>query len=258
MGAADLFASAAPAFAWCPNWSGETAIVIASGPSASVQPIHLARGRARVVAVNNSWRLAPWADCLYACDYKWWRMHRAHAARFKGLKISQDRVACEVYRELRRVHAKRGVEEIQLEQFGHVAWAGNSGFQALNLVAQWGPSRILLVGFDMTLAHGVHWHGKHAEGMTNPSEGSITRWRRRLEAAAKPLAAFGVEVLNCSEISALENYRKVALADALGHHPAECSSRTRPGPCASDGLGDASAWLASGDNRAADRTVEAG
>jgi hypothetical protein len=51
--------------------------------------VDLAKGRAKVIAINNSWRLAPWADALYGCDYTWWHANRG-VPEFAGLKISQD------------------------------------------------------------------------------------------------------------------------------------------------------------------------
>jgi len=38
-----------------------------------------------VLAINDAYRLAPWADWLYACDDRWWRFHHeAVAAGFQG------------------------------------------------------------------------------------------------------------------------------------------------------------------------------
>ena len=53
-------------------------------PAASLPPAPASRqtkrqyvqGKARVIAVNDAWRLAPWADILYACDGRWWRHHK--------------------------------------------------------------------------------------------------------------------------------------------------------------------------------------
>lgn len=98
---------------------------------------------------------------------------------------------------------------------GHIGYGGNSGFQALNLALQFGARRIVLVGFDMQLADGVHWHGRHASNLNNPSAASLARWATILDRQAPAIAAMGALVLNASADSALTAYRKVPLEDAL-------------------------------------------
>lgn len=93
---------------------------------------------------------------------------------------------------------------------------GNSGFQALNLAVQFGAKRIILVGFDMRLDHGVHWHGPHGKGLNNPRDPLFASWRDALNGAAPTLAALGVEVLNASAISALTAYPIMDLREAVG------------------------------------------
>lgn len=91
---------------------------------------------------------------------------------------------------------------------GSVGWGGNGGFHALNLVAQMGPARIVLVGYDMRVDLGLHWHGPHPRGMNNPAARNVARWRRCVDDAAGPIARLGVEVINCSPVSALQAYPK--------------------------------------------------
>lgn len=93
---------------------------------------------------------------------------------------------------------------------------GNSGFQAVNLVAQHGPRGILLVGFDMIqVGHLVHWHGRHGGGRPNPDSVRFARWRRGLDDAAPTLASMGIEVMNASADSALTRYAKVTIDEAM-------------------------------------------
>ncbi len=208
-----------------PDWRGQVVVVVASGPSAKDVPLSLGKGRAKFIAINNSVLLAPWADCLYACDWKWWRKHRWLWEGAKcPLLVSQDRIAVEVFPRIKRVNAKRACEALQFAAMGEICWAGNSGLQAVNLAAQWGASRIVLVGFDMRLDHGAHWHGKHRTGMSNPSDKSVARWLARTEAAAAVLATRGIDVVNCSPISALTSYRKTDFASALVLNPVELHS----------------------------------
>jgi hypothetical protein len=98
---------------------------------------------------------------------------------------------------------------------GRIGWARNSGFQAVNMAACFGATRIVLVGFDMTLEGGSHWHGDHGTGLSNPTQKRMAEWRRDMDAAASDLARIGVEAINASKVSALVNYRKAPLLDAV-------------------------------------------
>lgn len=102
-----------------------------------------------------------------------------------------------------------------LDGAGVIGWGSNGGYQALNLAVLFGARRIILVGFDMTLERGVHWHGRHPPGLNNPRQASVDKWRLELDAQAPVLAAHGVEVLNASRYSRLTAFPKVDLVEAL-------------------------------------------
>lgn len=206
-------------YGW-PDWRGETVVIVASGSSAAEVDIDLARGKARVVAVNESWRLCPWADVLYGCDGQWWTK-RDGVPEFRGIKVCYDQAACLAYPGMRKVNLRERYGDLLLDPPGYISdggskWpeevGGNSGWQALNLVTQWGPRRIALVGFDMT---GEHWHGRHPPGLGNPSEKLFAVWRRNFDAAAGRFIELGIAVLNCSRISTITAYPKITLGEAL-------------------------------------------
>ena len=98
---------------------------------------------------------------------------------------------------------------------GVIGDGGNSGFQAINLAAQMGASQIVLVGFDMRIDAGLHWHGRHLHGLNNPREANVLRWRRRLDDAAGSLAERGIDVVNASQVSMLKGYRMADLGEVL-------------------------------------------
>ena len=201
---------------WFPDWSGKPAVLVASGPSASAVDLDLARERAHVLAVNESWRLAPWADALYAADFRFWAAH-VGVPDFDGLKIAgEERAARDWPEEVHAVKIRRGFDRIVTDELGTVGWGGNSGFHAVNLAVQFGARRLLLVGYDMHVEAGLHWHGPHPKGFNNPNVKSVERWRRMLDAVALDLAAMGVGVINCTPGSALRAYAFMELGEALG------------------------------------------
>jgi hypothetical protein len=199
---------------WFPDWTGQTGVIVASGPSAKDVPLELARGVARFITINSSWQLAPWADVLYGCDFAWWRSVGG-CPEFLGLKISQDRRAINEAWGIKKIDLKRGDNTIEFERPGIVGWGSNSGFHSLNLAIQFGCSKILLVGYDMRLDGGLHWHGSHPKGMNNPNITNIAIMRSAVDGVAKSIAERGIRVINCSPVSALENYPKMEFAEAL-------------------------------------------
>jgi hypothetical protein len=66
----------------------------------------------------------------------------------------------------------------------------------------------------MSLAHGVHWHGRHV-GLNNPTQNSVDKWRAVLDAQAEMLRKLGLLVVIGSPNSALQNYPKMSLKEAI-------------------------------------------
>lgn len=192
-----------------PDWRGQVAVVVASGPTAAEVPLEKARGRARLIVVNESWRLAPWADILYACDAKWWQ--HCWPDGFAGMKVAYELpigrygiTSVDVRRDCHRIEMAPGI----------LGDGGSSGFQALNLAVQLGARRVILVGYDMRADFAVHWHGRY-ENLTNPGLRQFSIWKSAMDGVARELEVLGVEVLNASPISALMAYRKVGFEEAL-------------------------------------------
>jgi len=208
------------------RWAGATVVCVASGPTAAAIDLEAARGRARVIAINDSWRLAPFADVLYGCDGEWWSRPYdpgrgwPSAEAFAGVRVTQDLHAAERL-GLRRVMVTRGVDRILTAQAGVIGSGSNSGFQAVNLAVQAGARRVVLVGYDYRDDLGLHWHGRHPPGLNNPKAPMLARWAAALDGQAAALKALNVEVLNTSPVSALTAFRKIDLEGALNGDRAE-------------------------------------
>lgn len=196
--------------------AGATFVCIASGPSLTREDcdrVQKWRDRCggRVIVINTSFRLAPWADVLYACDLKWWEETSAEvraetsadlwtqsteAARRFGLNLVKGRGGEGLGRDL--IHL-----------------GGNSGYQVINLAYLWGARRIVLLGYDMQPTGGrSHWHGDHpwkAAGVKPPTRS----WLPRFSKLAADLAAEGVEVINATRETALRCFPRADLEDVL-------------------------------------------
>jgi hypothetical protein len=73
----------------CP---GGTVVCIGGGPSLTRDDVDYCRGKAFVIAINDAYKLAPWADALYACDGLWWRWHKG-VPSFDGPKFALTKPA---------------------------------------------------------------------------------------------------------------------------------------------------------------------
>lgn len=192
-------------------WPGETIVCIASGPSLTREDVDFVRGKARVIAINNAYQLAPWADVFYACDARWWKEHWPHVKPLAGLKYSlqvpgakkPDAVVC-----IRKTG--RGGLEIDPSGLRH---GHNGGYQCINLAAHLGAARILLLGYDMRLGTGGkgHWHPEH-QWRVSPS---FNTWIALFRTLVEPLKARGIEVVNCTRVSNLDAFPRVDLETAL-------------------------------------------
>lgn len=199
-----------------PDWSGETVVVVGTGPGAKEVSLDLARGKARVFVIKSTWKKAPWADALYGIDKGWW-IANLGCPQFKGLKFSPSPSAARAF-GLRQIKLKARAEillrEIGVIGCGLKTGGGHSGFQAINLAVQFGAKRILMVGFDMTLANGAHWNDDY-NGVARPDAGRVTAWREAMDECAEQFRELGIDVVNCTMGSVLKAYPKMPLSEAL-------------------------------------------
>lgn len=221
-----------------PIWSDRAVIVLGGGPSLSLEHFEMVRtaretDRVRVVAVNDAYLLAPWADVVYAADAKWFvwqsigvekpklgltaQQVRERWARFAGQKCGIE-VAAQYLPDsahvLRLSHAPGlSRDPAALASGRSDGYMGHSGFQALNLAILAGAKLIILLGFDGgPLSGQSHFHGEHPVPTPDDVWPHI---RRSFSVIERELSAAGVRVVNCSPASAIENFEKMPLAAAL-------------------------------------------
>lgn len=192
-------------------------MVAASGPSQCQEDVEYARGRCRVVVINTTWRLGPWADLLYFCDASWWQTSGPRGNEFTGRQVvgKHENGLPEHIWHAHVIPADRMIWDGQNIGGGH-----NSGFQVLNLLALWGVKRVIYTGLDCqpTAACNpnakVHWHGPHTENR-NPQDTTFAKWRQFFAEAAEGVAERGTEVLNASRETALTCFPRVNLREVL-------------------------------------------
>lgn len=214
-------------FAPGPIWKGETAVVVAGGPSLSlkqVREIGIARAndRCRVIAVSDAVYPCWFADILYSADAKWWD-HHIGVPTFKGQKVSRNRLGRYDVDHLRGIdcngkanpfHYVEGVDGYDATP-GMLRYGPNSGHHAVHLAAQLGASRIITAAMDFTDKDFArdHWFGRHQDDMDMCSETSV--WRAKFHFLTDELAKIGITVLNASLSSTIKWLPTVRLESAF-------------------------------------------
>lgn len=194
-------------------WEGETIAVLASGPSMSREIADQVRAAGlKAIAINTTFRLAPWADLLHASDHRWWdKYHKeTEAIEFAGLKTACERTSFKDVNVLTST-GSTGFDDDP----SHVRSGGNSGYAAIHIAAHAGAKRILLLGYDM---HGDHWHGRHPEPLRNAGDGIFNRWLTWYDTLSPELTKRGIEVVNCTSGSHLKVWPIQPLEQAIGVH----------------------------------------
>lgn len=223
-----------------PLWGGATVAILGGGASLTLQQIavvHQAHrtGQVLVIAVNDAYLLAPWADILYAADSLWWQWHQAGVPRPKiGLSAAQVRERFTAFAGQRcsiqntglnvcdpAVHLLRNFN-FPVHGYGlsrdpkRLVTGRNSGFQALNLAVLAGATEVLLLGFDALAPRNgeeSHWFGEHPRPTPMAA---YEEYRRAFSAAESEIRAAGVRVVNCSPGSVINSFEKQPLEQALG------------------------------------------
>lgn len=209
-------------------WPDSTIVLIASGPSVTKGQVNTVKdawvdGRVEVITVNDSYKLAPWASGHYACDPEWWAVH-VYGVRDTNIPYlwCQDETCCEQWglwwtpgpdRNSRRgpsagLYLGEGPQQLN--------YGNHSGFQTLNIAVRLGAKRILLLGYDLCWSPDgkkAHWFGDHPPSLNRKP--SYANWATFYTQARPQLDELGIEVINCSSISAINAFPKKAIGACL-------------------------------------------
>jgi hypothetical protein len=208
-----------------PEWRNRTVVCIGGGPSvteAALKAIEAARARdaVRVIAVNDMYLVAPWADVLYFADARWWDWHTAGIPKewpwkkfsaeqqkesfdaFAGQKVSIFGTGMQVKDPnvymLKQAEGRTGLSTYPRE----LVTGGNSGYQAVNIATLAGAKRVLLVGYDMRF-HGYKSHSHNGHPIKSASRTYSEEYVSKFATMNGCLPRLGVEVVNCTPGSAL-------------------------------------------------------
>lgn len=200
-------------------WDGGTVVLLGTGPSLCADDVNYVRSKARVIAINSAVDLCPWADCLLAADFQWWRWTQG-APQFAGLKFASDATEPRFWAKapwgssVQRIHCRPASNfetdptRLGCPSTGH----SSSGYLAINLAVHLGASRILLLGYDLMRGkQGAHFFGNYPSCVPPPLGDMLKAFRHLVD----PLKRLGIPVINCSRQTALTVFPRQSLELAL-------------------------------------------
>lgn len=207
-------------------WPDSTIVCIGGGPSLTKEQVEYCHGKARVIAINDAYRIAPWADILYFCDDKWWEKygHGAKLANWQGMIVRlEGKEGSKQDFGDKRIKVMRNMDVPAIpgqkpkgglcDQRDGLRTGKNSGYQAINLAVHLGAKLILLIGYDMGATRDrTHWFGDHPGGTSPKVYDDMLPF---FDALPKALAAKGVQVVNCTGGGRLIALPRKRLQDAL-------------------------------------------
>jgi len=173
---------------------------IASGPSLTASDcMDVVRSGIKTIAVNDSWRMFPYCNYIYAGDAKWWKVN------YDKIDILAEKWTC----------SDKAANTYKIHY--HIAGGPyNSGMRAIQFGMSKGFKNIALLGYDCSLKNGVHWHGLHtAEPLRNPDADKVRKWHDQFRRVSDNAKKQGVNICNCSRYTELTCFEKMTLEEAL-------------------------------------------
>jgi len=193
-------------------------VVIGKQPLSLYSPFMEAIHKKHVIGINVAYMIGTWIDMVFFGDNGFFVAHKEGLFKFPGIKIS----------------CTNGVEKFPWVKFLHknpahpfgispspnnVSWNKNSGAAALSVAVHTGAKRIFLLGFDMRLdeQNTQHFHSIY-NGNGKPKNPRNLPFQRHLQgfpAIARDAKTMGVEIYNVNPQSAINEFPKLTLQEAL-------------------------------------------
>lgn len=186
-----------------PRWNGATVACIASGPSLTREDVELVRTKVdKVIVVNATYKMAPWADVCYGADLRFWDEYIPNGDYLQVFKGEGWTMAYPAHKKYGLHLIGRSEGKGYALMPGTINTGGNSGYQAIHLAAYWGAQNIIMLGYDMQRTNGEeHWHGPHQGNLINGR--NFSSWISRMRGLIRDLGIMGVKVVNATRVTAI-------------------------------------------------------
>jgi hypothetical protein len=223
-----------------PKFEGETAVLIATGPSISREQVDFVRiaqreNKCKIFTVNIAYQLAPETDVQVSCNEDWWNYYwpRDHVLRdMPGDKYTWFKYIADKYK-IKYIHAAEKSGLSTDPRTIHIN--KGSGPMAINVALHYGVKKLLLIGHDMKFAPDYngqqkkagsaprHYFGEYPKelrhwpsvkvGKSNP--GTLDGLIEAYNTMPSDLKKKGMKVINCTPNSALSTFPMSTLEKEL-------------------------------------------
>lgn len=177
-----------------------------------------------VIGINMAFKIGNWIDMVFFGDGNVLLKYREELAQFAGLKICcNPKANTRIYREEKIKYLSRdhGHTVGISDSLDKVSWNQNSGAAAISVAANAGATRIVLVGFDMTLDEkdNQHWHTLYKTAETqkprNARKLPFNRHLKGFQQIKKDAKERGIEIINVSPNSEIKQFKKLTIKEVL-------------------------------------------
>ena len=197
-----------------PDWCGEIAFVLASGPSMSEVIAAKVRPH-RTIVVNSTVLIAPWSDIWFFTDTGVYQRHKDMVRRFAGRVVSMSKRAKREQPDIVSRITGQWMDDFPGEGSQAVRQGRSSGQTAISIAVAHRPLIVGLLGFDMRLVDGrEHHHGEYKGQLRD-----VALYEREFVPALKgwcdTARAVGVEIINCTPGSAVTEFPFADLDEVL-------------------------------------------
>lgn len=243
---------------WVGSWDGETVVITSNGPSLTTEQCDFVNkkqkeGKCKIIAIKNSYSLFDNPDIVFTdgCT-EWWRKAKSNLTEhnvWSSVDADRKRKTLPTSQYLVRVEASNSIDAKDIKDIkkmydlrqeiygpsspysaetlgglcfipGIVQRNNTSGFTAINLAYHLGVKKIILLGYDYSVAIGEHWFGSHEYTQTKSQEFMDKFWIPPMEQIR-----CHIPIVNCSTHTAIKNFRRSTIYEEFSDNPhLECDS----------------------------------
>lgn len=200
-----------------PDWSGETAVCIATGPSLTSDQVEaVRRANVRTIAINDAGHpsrtpSATWCDIWYAADQSFWLNYRPESNALKVCAESKCNRRGELFDIVDLFLDLDDAERARAYVPGYALHGGHGGYQCLQLAMSLGATRILLLGYDcQPRGDQTNYFGRKPAHLHKDSP-----YKAWVQCYDKLVLKEGVKVINCTPGSAIKAYSFADIRECL-------------------------------------------
>lgn len=160
------------------------------------------------IAINRAFEVCPKTSIIYFSDLRFWHWYQDKLIKHPAKKITGSRL---IHSDVinYKITGSKGLDLMA----GCLRSGNSSGYAAINLAVHLGATRIILLGYDMSMQQQYHhWHNGYA---TLFSSRCFSKMLPFFDSLKKPLERLAIEIVNACPGSKINVFPKIALDEIL-------------------------------------------